>query len=102
MADTTLPEFMRLSGLSASDVIGMLSAGELPFVAGGKGQLMIRLDDLTAEKIACRREFSLPPLTDEQRTLIEELIASEVLRALESIIVESFDLAVSWCSKNNE
>lgn len=99
MSETFLPayEVLHLTGLAAGALVDLLSRGLIRFRAGANGELLLDLDSITPELIA--RHGLADDHGAEQSSherLIEELVASAVLKTMGGIVEESFLLARQW------
>lgn len=101
MSRVTITEFIELTCFSAELVLELLSSGDLPFVKGDSGQLLIDLTETSAGELAvkaagCDANRSSP----EHNLLDDERVAAEVLAALDSILDDALALALEWRRKD--
>lgn len=91
-----LSEFMHLCRLDSNDLITLLENGELTVTQGVSGELLIDIESLTPEALAKRTPQRSPSLDPDSALLLEEIIASELATALDSIIEEALQIAIQW------
>lgn len=96
MEHISIGEFLNLTKLSDSDVIAMLENGELTVTTGPMGEVLIDISEVTPELIARRTKRSPQLLRPEDRILLEEIVASEILSSLSTVVDESLELAIKW------
>ena len=92
----SLFEFQRIARLSEAEILSMLAAGELAFEKGPNNELYIDVSAITPIQLANRSSFVGSRLNAEQTGLLEEMVASTVVAALEEIIDDAVELAVEW------
>lgn len=93
METVTLSEFVNLSRLTERDVIRMLDLGELRTVSGPNGEVLVDLTTVTPELLAKRCDSGI---SEDSADIEEEIVASEILSALDEIIEESLEMALRW------
>ena len=97
----SVTEFLRLTGLTDGDLIAMLENGEIDFTHGPLGELLIDVSEVTPEAIAARSSRKKIPINEDDLALLEEVIASEIVTALDEIIDESLQLSLNWIQQKN-
>lgn len=97
METITLSEFLNVTKLTERELLRMLELGELKTVCGESSELLIDISELTPERIAQRTPDSQADGSSEE--LEQEIVASEILSALDEIIDESLELALKWQSE---
>ena len=95
-------EFKSLSGFSAEEIVRMLAKGELPSSFAEDGQLVVDLDTVDYENLRLKSlsDKQSNRLLPQDTTLLEEVISSEILKELDSIVDEALELALSWTNKS--
>lgn len=96
MEIVSLSEFLRITLLSERDVIGMLERGELETVKGEAGETLVDLGKIDEHLIASRAALPALGIDEKDRELVEEIIASEVLFAVDEVIDEALEMALRW------
>jgi hypothetical protein len=96
-----IPEFLNLTKLSEKDIITMLDNGELSVATGPMGELLIDISDVSPETIARRQVARPTEINKDAVALLEEMIASEVVHAVQSMSEEAFELSIRW-AKNRK
>lgn len=98
----TISEFLHLTKLSEAELITMLENGELPLSFGSHQEVLINLDNLSTELLAQRKQRAKKELAPEAQELLEEVIASEVLSELSSMLNEALSLVRQWREGSTE
>ena len=95
-------EFKSLSGFSAEEIVRMLAKGELPSSFAEDDQLVVDLDTVDYENLRLKSlsDKQSNRLLPQDTTLLEEVISSEILKELDSIVDEALELALSWTNKS--
>jgi hypothetical protein len=94
-----ISEFAQICGLSADKVLLMIERGELVLVDTDSPPLKIDLSRFELQTLA---QLPLSEDTTSALTLSEhesEILASELTKALESMIEEAYTLALKWQSE---
>ena len=80
----------------------MLAKGELPATFAEDSQLVVDLDTVDYENLRLKSlsDKQSNRLLPRETTLLEEVISSEILKALDSIVDEALELALSWTNKS--
>ena len=95
----SLKEFLHISKLSANDALAMLDNAELPFTSGPLGEILIKIDEINVETIAFRARPKKEETFEQSTLLLEELIASEIVRGLDELFDDALSLAMRWNNK---
>lgn len=93
----TLSEFLQLTLLGDRELLSMLENGELRTSLGPEGELLVDISSVTPETIANRRRTRPEAVTESD--LDEEIVASEVLSAIDEILDESLEMSIRWLSE---
>ncbi|MFN8392105.1 MAG: hypothetical protein U0136_17570 [Bdellovibrionota bacterium] len=101
MSDTktelvSISEFLSITLLTEHELLGMLERGELPVETNSRGELRIDISSLTPERLAARGSTHTTPPAEAENPLLEEIIASELVSALDEMIDEALVLAFRW------
>ena len=93
----SISEFMHLSGLTPEVLIAMLDEGRLPLEFGAHGELLIDLIKVSPKIIATTATHSTGgPAKQDDSAFVEEIVASEVLKGLDSMVGEALALIDLW------
>jgi len=92
----TLSEFKSLSGFSDSELISLLSRGKLAIETSETGSILVRLDEIDLPGLVLDTIPQKKYLEDDN---LKELIASEVLSALDEIVDEAILLSKKWINQ---
>ena len=95
MDQISLSEFMHLARLTPAELVQMLEQGELPVAQGPLGELLIDLTEFDVASIAHRKPKTSSASPGET-VLVEELVATEVVQSLDSMVDEALALAMGW------
>ena len=98
----TIEEFFQLTLLSERDLLTMLSRGEILSERGTGGELLLDISTLSDSQLAQRGKSAPLGIKESELELYEEIIASEVLGAVEQLLDESFELALKWQGQTKE
>ncbi len=95
-------EFKSLSGFSAEEILRMLAKGELQSTFAEDNQLVVDLDTVDYENLRLKSlsDKQNNKLLPQDTALLEEVISSEILKELDSIVDEALELALSWTNKS--
>ena len=91
-----ISEFLRLTLLSEAELLSMLEHGELITSLGAQGELLIDISNVDEKLIATRTAYAALGFNEQERELYEEVIAGEILLAVDGIIDEALTLAGKW------
>ena len=95
MDQVSLSEFLHLTRLTPVELVQMLEHGELPIAQGPLGELLIDLSEFDITSLALRKS-SNQTISPGELALVEELVATEVVHSLDSIVDEALSLALGW------
>lgn len=92
----TISQFLRLSRLSAEQMLNLLECGKIPFVCGVNKELLVDINTLDPQVLAIRPS-KMPSFAEEQsRSQLEESIAAEIIATLDPLLEEALSLAIQW------
>ena len=97
-----LSEFMRLTRLRPEEVLSMLEFGELVSQRNESGELLVDISSIDVRALAARHTPDSSMIPDSERPLHEEIIATEIVSALEEIIDEALEMALRWHEKSEQ
>jgi hypothetical protein len=92
----SLSEFRQISGISHSELIRLLELGLLPVSVDESGKVCLNSAQIDAEKLSLHKLDDPKPLFSTDRDLLEEIVASSIVQALDTVVDEAIDLALSW------
>ena len=99
MEHVTISEFLHLTRLTDKDLLVMLENGDLSVSIGQRGNVLIDISMVTPELLAARSTAPQGVVDPSNLALIQEQVASEVVRHLDGIIGEAAQLAEKWCNQ---
>lgn len=96
----SIDNFLRTTQLGEHDLIELLRQGELRFLPGEHGELLIDVSGIDQAALA---NAALPAAEQQvaSELLIEEA-ASAVLQSLEGVLDEALEMALRWLSVEND
>jgi hypothetical protein len=92
----TISEFLHLTKLCPADLAQMLENGEMVFVKGKCGELLIDITNISAEDLARRFLGKQALLNEDEQVLLQEALAAELVSVLDPLIDEAIALALKW------
>jgi hypothetical protein len=95
----SISEFLNLTLISEHDLLTMLERGELRTESTPLGELRIDISKLTPDQLATRPRHESADGAESESSLQEEIIASEVVAALDEMIDEALALAFRWTNE---
>ncbi len=98
----TIEEFLQLTLLTERDLLDMLGRGELKTGTGANGELLIDIGGVSEASLAGRAKSNPLGIREADVELYEEIIASEVLGAMENLLDESLELALKWQNQSKD
>ncbi len=94
--NVSIAEFLHLTRLKADDVVWMLENGELPIEVGPTRELLVDLTKINPDDIAHRTKRSAPASQAVDPRLTAEMVASEIVSGLDTIVDDALALATTW------
>ena len=92
----SLTEFLRITKFTKNELLELLSRGELDYVSGQHGELLINVTHIDPKELARTVLCSRPEQISSEVQL--EQIASSLISSLESIVEEALEMALRWLS----
>jgi len=96
-----LAEFCRLAAISDSSILALLAAGELAFSSSPSGGLLIDVSKVSPQLLAGSAFRRLETLSEEDKAIFEEELASLVLREVDDCLRDALELALQWLAEEN-
>ena len=94
----TISEFLKLTRIGERAMLRMLEAGELQISIDKNNALLIDVSALTPEMLSVMGQAAAH---SDSTGLEEEVVASEILAALDEMIDESVSLALKWSTEKS-
>ena len=93
-----IAEFLRTTKFSEAELFELLSRGELEFVSGENGELLIDVSTINLTELA-RTALAVREQTISNEVQLEQ-ISSSLISSLESIVEEALEMALRWLSSD--
>lgn len=91
-----LAEFCRLAAISDSSILALLADGELAFSSSPSGGLLIDISKVSPQLLAGSAFGRLETLSEEDKAVFEEKLASLVLQEVDDCLNDALELALQW------
>ncbi len=98
----TLSEFRRIAGISHAELNRLLELGMLPLTLDDSGQLKLLGEKIDPKLLSPQQLEDSKALFTSKRDLLEEIIASTITQALDTVVDEAIELALSWKTPEDE
>ncbi len=96
----SIAEFLRTTKFSETELFDLLGRGELSFIRGEHGELLIDVSEIDLKQLARTALVEREQRINNEVQL--EQIASSLVSSLDSIVEEALEMALRWLSSDRE